>query len=200
MTAGPFAVLEADPPWLFGDALPGNGRGASKHYPCLSLEELKGFPIPALAPAAVLLLWRVAAMQREALELAAAWGFEVKSEIVWDKTTNAAGALAEVLRARELLEANGLGHLDVAGRAHFGMGHYVRGSHEVCLLATRGGWRPRSRSIRSRFAAPVGRHSEKPEAFYRLVEELAEGPYVRLFARGHRPGWVSMGNEIQGAA
>ena len=60
----------------------------------------------------LLLLWRVAAMQQEALDVARAWGFTVKTELVWEKLTK-------------------------TGKPHFGMGHYLRGSHEVCLLATR---------------------------------------------------------------
>jgi N6-adenosine-specific RNA methylase IME4 len=170
-----FVVIEADPPWRFGDSLPGPGRGASKHYPCMSVAKLCAFQIPPLADDALLLLWRVASMQQEALDVVKAWGFKLKSEIIWEKTTK-------------------------TGKPHFGMGRYVRASHEVCLVATRGRWKPKSRSIRSRFSAPVGRHSEKPEAFYELVEQLAEGPYVRLFARSQRPGWVSLGNEIREAA
>jgi N6-adenosine-specific RNA methylase IME4 len=52
-----FSVLEADPPWKFGDNLPGKGRGAAKHYPCMTIDELRGFPLPPLADDAVLLLW-----------------------------------------------------------------------------------------------------------------------------------------------
>lgn len=169
-----FRVIEADPPWQFGDSLPGPKRGAASHYGCLRTADICAFALPPLAPDACLLLWRVASMQQEALDVIKAWGFTLKTEIVWEKLT-------------------------ITGKPHFGMGHYVRASHETCLLATRGRWKPRSRSIRSRFAAPVGRHSAKPDAFYDLVEQLAEGPYVRLFARAERPGWTSFGNEIEAA-
>lgn len=169
-----FAVIEADCPWKFGDALPGNGRGATKHYACMTTRELCAFPLPPLADSACLLLWRVASMQQDALDVMRAWGFTLKTEIVWEKTT-------------------------ITGKPHFGMGHYVRASHETCLLGIRGRWKPKSRSIRSRFSAPVGRHSAKPDAFYDLVEQLADGPYVRLFARAERPGWTSFGNELEAA-
>src|SRR5437667_9319644 len=43
-----------------------------------------------------------------------------------------------------------------------------------------------SKSIRSTFAAKVGRHSEKPEEFHWIVEQLCGGPYVELFARRQR--------------
>jgi N6-adenosine-specific RNA methylase IME4 len=170
-----FAVLEADCPWRFGDKLPGNGRGAEKHYPCMSVADLCAFPLPPLAGDCALFFWRVAAMQREALDVIDAWGFTPKTEIVWQKTTK-------------------------TGKKHFGMGRIVRASHEVCLVATRGRPVVMDRSVRSTFSAPVGRHSEKPPAFYDIVERLFDGPYVRLFARSQRPGWVSLGNELPEAA
>jgi N6-adenosine-specific RNA methylase IME4 len=168
----PAAVLVADPPWRFGDKLPGPGRGAEKHYPTLSVGELCSFPLPPVADDARLLLWRVASMQDEALAVARAWGFTVKSEVVWLKRT-------------------------VNGKRWFGMGRQVRMEHEVCLIATRGRPNnPRRKDVRSTFEAAAGRHSAKPEAFYDLVESLYAGPYVELFARRHRPGWTCLGNEL----
>ena len=173
MSAGIYSrVLVADPPWTFGDKLPGGGRGAEKHYDCLSLQEIKGFSLPPLATDAMLLLWRVAAMPAAALQVVHAWGFEPKSELVWVKST-ASGAPA------------------------MGMGHYVRGSHETCILATRGRFKVRSRAVRSVFEARRGRHSEKPDEFYALVEDLADGPYAELFARRRRPGWRCFGKELE---
>ena len=173
-TADPFRVLVADPPWAFGDHLPGPRRGASKNYPCLGIDDLCNFPLPPLAVDAHLFLWRVASMQVEALHLTEAWGFTVKSEIVWLKQTS-------------------------HGKQWFGMGRQVRMAHETCLIATRGkGAGVRDHSIRSTFGAPAGLHSEKPEAFFHLVERLVPGPWVELFARRPRAGWVVYGNEIEG--
>ena len=53
-----------------------------------------------------------------------------------------------------------------------------------------------SRSVRSVFTGKVGRHSEKPEAFYQLVEGLSPGPYLELFGRRKRQGWTVLGNEL----
>lgn len=138
----------------------------------MPLDALEAFPLPALAPDAVLFLWRVAAMQQEALALVKAWGFTLKSELVWVKST-------------------------VRGRRHFGMGRIVRAEHEVCLIATRGRPAVRQHATRSTFTAPVGRHSAKPDAFYEVVEELYEGPYVELFGRRTRAGWDVRGNEVE---
>ena len=167
---GPFVTIVADPPWRFGDKLPGPGRGAEKHYNTMSVEEICRFPLPLLSEDSRLFLWRVASMQQESMDVMVAWGFKQKAEIVWKKLTK-------------------------NGKRHIGMGRQVRMEHEVCLIGTRGKPPTLDRSIRSVFEAPVGRHSEKPEEFYRIVERLSPGPYAELFARRQRPGWTCLGDE-----
>jgi N6-adenosine-specific RNA methylase IME4 len=45
--------------------------------------------------------------------------------------------------------------------------------------------------------APRGRHSEKPEAFAKMIERLfPRTPKIELFARKARPGWEAWGNEV----
>jgi N6-adenosine-specific RNA methylase IME4 len=48
------------------------------------------------------------------------------------------------------------------------------------------------------FDWPRGAHSEKPEAFYDLVEQLSPGPYLEMYARRRRLGWDVWGNEVDG--
>ena len=43
--------------------------------------------------------------------------------------------------------------------------------------------------------APRGEHSAKPPAFYEVVESFGNR-YCELFARKHRAGWLSLGNEL----
>lgn len=167
-----FACIVADPPWAFSDRLPGPKRGAASHYPTLGLRDLCRFELPPLASDSYLFLWRVASMQLEAICVMQQWGFVLKTEMVWVKRT-------------------------AKGRRWFGMGRTVRGEHEVCLIGTRGKPKSLSHSVRSVFEAqvPGGRHSAKPDEFFDIVESLAPGPYVELFARRHRPGWVCLGND-----
>lgn len=176
----PFAVLVADPPWAFGDNLPGGTRGAASNYPTLSVDSLCKFPLPILTPDATLFLWRVASMQEEALAVVRGWGFTLKTEVIWLKKTK-------------------------YGKRWFGMGRTVRAEHETCLIATRGRPVTLDLSIRSTFEteldcdgfeAKTGRHSEKPEEFYKIVEQLRSGPYCELFARRLREGWTCLGNEV----
>lgn len=184
----PFKVIVADPAWLFGDLLPGDTRGASNQYGCMPtwdvmrLAEAGGRVIMGqpIADDAILALWRVAAMQQDALDVARFWNFQVKTDLVWLKKT-------------------------VMGLRWFGMGRTLRAEHEICLICTRGKPALKSHSIRSTFvtdidvaglSAKVGRHSEKPEEFYAIIESLSEGPYLELFARKQRLGWTCIGDEL----
>jgi len=170
-------IILADPPWRFGDPLPGKKRGASKHYRCLKTSELRLLQLPPIAPDALLFMWRVAAMQEEAITVMRAWGFTPKSEFVWVKT-----------------------EADREPPRRLGMGRYVRHEHEVCLIGVRGRGLSliTNRAVRSVVCAPRGEHSEKPAATYELIERLTggAGPRVELFARRHRPGWTCLGNEL----
>jgi N6-adenosine-specific RNA methylase IME4 len=48
------------------------------------------------------------------------------------------------------------------------------------------------------YIAPRKNHSEKPELFQDLIEQMSPGPYIELFARQTRLGWTSVGDEING--
>ncbi len=174
----PFSIVVADPPWLFRDALPGRGRGARKHYRCMTVDDICAMKIPAIAEDALLFLWRVASMQEEALRVMRAWGFGApKSEIAWVK-----------------LCADG-----DPSRPRMGMGHYTRNAHEVCLIGAkgRGASLVRDRGVPSVIQAPRGAHSEKPAAFYEAVDRLrGDAPAVELFARRQWPNWVCLGDEM----
>jgi N6-adenosine-specific RNA methylase IME4 len=168
-----YRVLVADPPWRFGDKLPGKSRGAEKNYQTLKVADIIAYPIPKMADDSVLLLWRVAAMTAEALQVARAWGFDPKSELVWRKLTS-------------------------TGKPWFGMGRTVRGAHETCMICTRGKTSSlvRDHSVRSVFDGRVREHSAKPEEFYAIVERLFEGPRAEVFARRKRKGWTQQGLQL----
>jgi N6-adenosine-specific RNA methylase IME4 len=192
------SVMCADPPWSFDDGLPGATRGADKQYSVLTAEDIAArrglrFEWPLLSPTCVLFLWRVSSQVEEAYATARAWGFEPKSEVVWLKRTK-------------------------NGKRHFGMGRTVRAEHETCIIAARGQSSKLilAKNVRSTFEAPMpvyqpddwkvqlGKakvgdyiHSGKPEIFYTdVVEKVARGPYVELFARRNRPGWTMLGDEV----
>jgi N6-adenosine-specific RNA methylase IME4 len=44
--------------------------------------------------------------------------------------------------------------------------------------------------------APVGAHSAKPDEAYSRMQRLYGGPYLEMFARKPRDGWMAWGDEI----
>lgn len=168
----PVRVLLADPPWQFGDSLPGE-RGAAHKYPTMALHQIARFPMPVMAKDSVLFLWRVNAMIEEALFVGRAWGFRQHSEITWVKTKN---------------DGTGI---------RIGMGRIVRAAHESCLIMVRGRPpAPKARNVPSVIMGPKREHSQKPDELYDMIERLFDGPYCELFARRHRQGWNQFGNHL----
>lgn len=69
-----YSLIYADPPWSYGNNA-SNGA-ARDHYDTMKLIDLKRLPVWALAAEnAVLAMWYTGTHNREAIELAEAWGF-----------------------------------------------------------------------------------------------------------------------------
>lgn len=168
LPSGKFSVILADPPWRFEfDVSP--TRAIENHYPTMTVEEIAALPVGRLAgDNAVLFLWAPAAQVKEALEVAEAWGFTCRTGAVWVKD-------------------------------RIGMGYYFRQQHELLWLATHGEVHVPAEADRpsSVIQARRGRHSEKPEVVYKVIERMFPGAsYLELFARRARPGWVCWGDEV----
>lgn len=188
-----FQTIVADPAWQPKDALPGPKRGASKHYKTMPTRDIcaLSYRFPLIADDALLFCWRLSSMPFDGLDVCRAWGFEPVSEIVWVKTP--------AINLPKLVGAGATEVFEQARRVRILLGHYVRLSHETCIIAARPGAASRiqSHSIPSVFFAPLGAHSEKPAAFFDLVEALAPGPYLELFARKARgPRWTAIGDAL----
>jgi MT-A70/Helix-turn-helix domain len=77
-----------------------------------------------------------------------------------------------------------------------GNGYWTRANPEDCWLCTRGNPKRLYEDVRQLIVAPVMEHSRKPDEVYERIERLVEGPYLELYARRERPGWVSWGAEL----
>lgn len=173
---GTYSTILADPPWQFMNR---TGKVAPEHrrllrYPTMELEEICRLPIGDLAAArSHLYLWVPNALLAEGLQVLRAWGFTYKSNLVWLKVRKDGGP---------------------DGR---GVGFYFRNVTELLLFGVRGGMRtlaPGRRQV-NLFATQKREHSRKPDEAYDLIEACSPGPYLELFARFARPGWVQWGNE-----
>jgi N6-adenosine-specific RNA methylase IME4 len=172
-----FATILADPPWQFQNR---TGKVAPEHkrlsrYSTMTLDEIRGLPVArASSEVCHLYLWVPNALLPLGLEVMSAWGFQYKSNIVWRKIRKDGGS---------------------DGR---GVGFYFRNVTELMLFGTRGNnartlqpGRTQVNYIESR----KREHSRKPDEQYELIESCSRGPFLELFARGHRERWATWGNQ-----
>jgi N6-adenosine-specific RNA methylase IME4 len=169
LPSGLFQVIYADPPWR--SQSPYSDWAPEAHYPTMELEEIMAMLVPA-ADDALVYLWAVNGLLREALQVMEAWGFEYKTNLAWVKPSIKLGQWAR--NRHELL---------LLGR---------RGSFPLPAAADR---------PNSVIEAKCGRHSEKPVAAYELIEcAYPLASKLELFARGvPRNGWNAWGNEVKAA-
>jgi N6-adenosine-specific RNA methylase IME4 len=107
-----------------------------------------------------------------ALEVMEAWGFDYRTCIVWSKDKP-------------------------------GHGYWVRDKNELLLIGVKGEVPAPAMGDQwdSQIDAPAGEHSEKPEAFYLLIEDyFPRPPKIELNARKAREGWDRWGLEAEAAA
>ena len=172
-----FSTILADPPWQFQNK---TGKIAPEHkrlnrYPTMSLNEIMKMPVTNLTnETAHLYLWVPNALLADGLAVMKAWGFEYKTNIIWEKIRKDGGP---------------------DGR---GVGFYFRNVTEVVLFGVRGKnartlapGRKQVNIIRSR----KREHSRKPDELYDIIEACSWGPYLELFARNTRTGWTGWGNQ-----
>lgn len=171
-----YKLIYADPPWQFNNRKTGGNlkSGACQKYTVTSTEDLKRMDIESIADDdCILVMWWVGAMPQDAIDLVKAWGFTLKNMngFVWGKQT-------------------------VKLNWFFGMGFYTRAGTESAIIAIKGKPKVASRSVRAFLAAPVGRHSAKPDEFRdRCVELVGDVPRLEMFARKASKGWDVFGNE-----
>ena len=168
-----YNVIVIDPPWQFESysVETGMDRAADNHYPTMTMAELAALKLPA-DKNCVLFHWTTAPMLEQALNLTSIWGFSYRTHCVWLKTKN--------------------------GKPWIGTGFWLRNRHEILLIATRGDIpapAPGDQWL-SVIEADIGAHSEKPQHFMELIEEIyPTAVRVEMFARRPRPGWDGWGNE-----
>jgi len=167
---GEYKVLYTDPPWSYNDKCEEGAiqsRSTETHYPTMSIDELCEMDMPKTGEDAVLFLWATSPLLEESFQVINAWGFKYKASFVWDKVKH-------------------------------NMGHYNSVRHEFLLICTKGSCTPDNNklfdSVQSIEKTKI--HSQKPDRFYEIIEELYCGKKIELFARKKRKGWVSWGDEI----
>src|SRR5205807_10405507 len=139
----------------------------------MTLDEIKSLPLQqAAGDVSHLYLWVPNALLPEGLAVMNSWGFKYKSNLVWRKIRKDGGS---------------------DGR---GVGFYFRNVTELLLFGIRGKnarTLPPGRRQVNYLESRKREHSRKPDEQYAIIEACSSGPYLELFARGGRRGWVCWG-------
>jgi len=116
-----------------------------------------------------------------------------EDSIIWLWTTN-----TFLHDAFHLLEAWGFTYRTTLtwAKNFVGLGDWLGGQTEHCLMATKGSYKVFRRSESTLLESPRTRHSEKPDKFYDMLSDLCPGSRIDLFARKERPGWDTWGVEV----
>lgn len=167
---GRYDVILADPAWNY--SYMAIDGNPELHYNTITLDDICSLNIPS-AEDAILFLWATNPKLEECLQVMKAWGFEYKTNVAWVK--------------------NGLGK----GQ---GIGHYIKGDHELLLIGKKGAIPVPIESSRpsSVLLASKTGHSKKPTEVYPIIERMYPNrSYLEVFARNSRPGWESWGNQLE---
>lgn len=172
-----YRTIYADPPWQFQNR---TGKVAPEHkrlnrYATMDLESIMSLPVSEVAEEkSHLYLWVPNALLPEGLAVMKAWGFEYKTNLVWEKVRKD-------------------GQPD--GR---GVGFYFRNVTEILLFGIKGDKNRTLQPGRSQvnlIRSMKREHSRKPDEFVDLIEACSYEPRLELFARGNRDGWDMWGNQ-----
>lgn len=193
-----YQLIYVDPPWQYGNKI-SNGA-AENHYATMSLSEFKHLPVwEVAAEDAVLAMWYTGTHTEEAIELAEAWGFRIRTMkgFTWVKLNqNAERRFNKAIAEGELVDFNDLLSM-LNSETRMNGGNYTRANTEDLLIATRGiGLERVNASIKQVVYSCLGEHSEKPwEVRHRLEKLYGDVSRVELFARESWPGWDRWGNQ-----
>ena len=199
-----FNILTADPPWRYNSRANHKTRfrgGAYGHYPLMTTKDICSLPVTNIvAEDALLFLWATFPMITDALEVIQAWGFQYCTiGFLWAKLNPGRAAYPRVRLAQELYSKGLVGFLDWL--RFYGVGYYAASNSEPCLLARRGDALKPVNKVSSLILAPRGSHSSKPEIVQDRIEmmyPLDKYSHLELFGRRSRPGWMCLGNDING--
>jgi N6-adenosine-specific RNA methylase IME4 len=166
---GVFSVVYADPAWQYDNS--GLHGAAERHYPTMPTPDictlLERIELQ-ISDDAVLFMWATNPLLVDAMQVISAWKFNYKTNFVW-----------------------------VKDKPTTGLGFYVKGRHELLMIATRGSFLPLFIPD-SVIDVAKGEHSKKPEGVRALIEAMYPNQrYIELFARGTDPreNWTFWGAE-----
>lgn len=162
---GPYRVIVADPPWPYEIRQDDPSHRATHPYATMSISQICAMDINPMVH---------------------------KDCILWLWTTN-----HHMHQAFTVLDAWGFENKTILtwAKDKMGMGDWLRGQTEHCLMAVRGKPIVELTNQTTLLHGPVRKNSQKPEEFYAFVEKLCPAPrYASLFSGTHkRENWDGHG-------
>ena len=165
MSDNKYEIIYADPPWRY-DFSETDTRKIENHYSTMSLQEIKNLSPPS-EDNCILFLWATAPKIIEAIDVIQAWGFEYKTQLIWDKEIIGMGYWFR--GQHEILMVATKGNVSPPEQ---------------------------SKRISSVFRERRKKHSKKPDTIRILINNwYPDKSKIELFARDTFYGWDTHGNQ-----
>jgi N6-adenosine-specific RNA methylase IME4 len=172
-----YEIIYCDPPWDYKGQTQHNGKGgkdtggATTHYGCMKLPELKLLNVPNICfDDCLMFMWSSSPHLDQAIDLLKSWGFKYATiAFIWDKKK-------------------------------VNPGFYTMSQCEIVLVGKRGKIpQPRgARNIRQFLSEMRGKHSVKPSEVRTRIEEMfPTQKKLEMFARETTEGWDVFGDELE---
>ena len=172
-----YEIIYCDPPWDYKGQTQHNGKGgkdtggATTHYGCMKLPELKLLNVPNICfDDCLMFMWSSSPHLDQAIDLLKSWGFKYATiAFIWDKKK-------------------------------VNPGFYTMSQCEIVLVGKRGKIpQPRgARNIRQFLSEMRGKHSVKPSEVRTRIEEMfPTQKKLEMFARESTEGWDVFGDELE---
>jgi len=170
-----YQILVADPPWCYRDQKNNDPRMGGITYKIMKDEDIYSLPVNEIADKdSILFMWATMPKLPEALETIKRWGFSYTTcAFCWVKQN------------------------PKNDNFYSGLGHWVNGNIELCLLAKKGHPKRIAKNIKQIVLAHRREHSRKPdEVADRIVKLMGDLPRIELFATHQTKGWTCLGFDI----
>lgn len=173
-----YRTIVVDPPWRYVAGWPvgrtargvtHDGRRTPIGYKTMTVAEISALPIRKLAEPSQchIYLWTTNRYLRAAFDVLMSWGATYSQSLVWCKIPMGRGPGGAFAQNAEFILFARIGSLGAMRRQPSVWFNWPR----------------------------TGCHSQKPEGFLDLVEQVSPAPRLELFARRNRLGWDTWGNE-----
>ena len=167
-TKNKFDLILADPPWIYNIEAVRHEDKISAHYRQMSTQDICNLPVQKISEKkAVLFLWSSAPKVNEAMEVIQCWGFEYKTQLIWNKKSMGLGQ--NVRGQHEILLIGKKGNFPTPK------------------------FKPRSVFEEKR----TDHSRKPVKSYKIIETMYPEAKKIELFARWVYPGWVGVGNEAE---